>query len=119
MVNNGTKFMNSEMNHYLKDKGITLYMSVPYTHEKNGVVEQGIHTIMEGAHAMLYVSELPKRLWSVAVKTMAYLSNRLPAHANGGVTPIQCITGEKPNLAHLRVPDSPVSVVVPKEKWRK
>jgi hypothetical protein len=119
MADNGTEFVNSEMNRYLKDKGITLYTSVPYTHEQNGVAERGIRTITEGARAMLYASKLPKHLWSVAVKTMAYLRNRSPARANGGVTPIERITGEKPNLAHLRVFGSPVSVAVPKEKRRK
>ena len=39
MACNGTEFVNNKMNRYLKDKGITLYTSVPYTHEQNGIVE--------------------------------------------------------------------------------
>ena len=61
---------------------------------------------------MLYASKLPKNLWSIAVKTMAHLRNRSPAWANEGMTPIERITGEKPNLAHLKVFGCPTSVEV-------
>ena len=111
-INNGTEFVNNEMNQYLRDKGITLYTSVPYTHEQNSVVEQAIHTITEGARAMMYASKLPKNLWSVAVKTMAYLHNRSPTWANNGITPFKHISGSKPNLAHLKIFGSPVSVAI-------
>lgn len=39
MADNGTEFVNSEMQQFIKEKGITLYTSVPYTHEQNGVAE--------------------------------------------------------------------------------
>ena len=39
MAHNGTEFVNNKMNQYLKAKGITLYTSVPYMHEQNGVPE--------------------------------------------------------------------------------
>ena len=119
MANNGTEFVNTDMQRILRSKGITLYTSVPYTHEQNGVTERATCTITKGACAILYASKLPKNLWSVAVKTMAYLRNRSPTQANNGVTPLECITGEKPDLTHLRIFGSPVSVVVPKEKCKK
>ena len=116
MADNGTEFVNNEMNRYLRDKGITLYISVPYTHEQNSIVEQAIRTITEGACAIMYASKLPKNLWSVAVKTMAYLRNRSPTRANNSITPFECISGSKPNLAHLKIFGSPVSVAILKEK---
>ena len=73
----------------------------------------------EWVHAMLYAFKLPKYLWSIAVKTMAYLHNWSPAWANEGMTPIECITGKKTNLAHLKVFGCPTSVAVPKEKRKK
>ena len=119
MADNGREFVNAEMNQYLKNKGITLYTSVPYTYEQNGVAEQVIHTVTEVAHAMLYTSKLPKNLWSIAIKTMAYPCNWSPAWANEGMMPIERITGEKPNLAHLKVFGCPTSVAVSKEKRKK
>ena len=116
MADNGTEFVNNEMNLYLRDKGITLYTAVPYTHEQNSIVERAIRTIIEGAHAMMYVLKLPKNLWSVAVKTMAYLCNRSPTWVNNSIMPFEHILGSKPNLAHLKIFRSPVSVAILKEK---
>jgi hypothetical protein len=78
MADNGTEFVNSEMNTYLKSKGIALFNSVLDTLEQNRVAEWGICTLMEGAWAMLYTAKLPKHLWSAAIKTMAYLHNQSP-----------------------------------------
>ena len=78
MADNGTEFVNSDMQRFIKEKGITLYTSVPYMHEQNGIAKRAICTISEGARAMLYASKLLKNLWSIAVKTMAYLRNRSP-----------------------------------------
>ena len=49
MADNGTEFVNSDMQCFIKEKGITLYTSVPYMHEQNGVAEHAIRTITEGA----------------------------------------------------------------------
>ena len=94
-------------------------MSIPYTHEQNGVAERAIHTITEGPRAMLYASKLLMSLWSIAVKTMAYLHNRSPTRANNSITLLERITSKKPDLTHLRVFGSPVSIAVPKEKRKK
>ena len=88
-------------------------------HEQNGVAEQMIRTITEGTRAMLFASKLPKNLWSIAVRTMGYLCNRNPTRANDRVTPLECIAGQIPDLAHLRIFGCPVSIAVPKEKRKK
>jgi hypothetical protein len=119
MADNGTEFINADLQNFFKARGITFYSSVPYTHQQNGVAEREIRTITEGARAMLYAAKLPKRLWSVAIKTMAYLRNRSPTRANDGRTPIEILTGGKPDLAHLRIFGSPVSVAIPAEKRQK
>ena len=76
MANNGTEFVNFNLQSDFKTHGITFYSSVPYIHKQNGVVEREIRMTMEGACAMLFASKLLKTLWSVAVKTIAYLHNR-------------------------------------------
>jgi hypothetical protein len=50
---------------------------------------------------------------------MAYLRNRSPTRANGGVTPLERLTGVKPDLANLRVFGCPVSVAIPAQKRQK
>jgi hypothetical protein len=50
---------------------------------------------------MLFVSKLPKNLWSVAIKAMTYLKNQSLTQANNGQMPIECLTGQKLDLSHL------------------
>jgi hypothetical protein len=50
---------------------------------------------------------------------MVYLRNRSPARENSGITPLERIIGDKPDLTHLKVFGCPVSIAVPKEKWKK
>jgi hypothetical protein len=70
MADNSTEFMNTEFSRFLQSKGITMYTSVLYMPEQNGVAKQGIRTLTEGVCAMLFASKLTKNLWSVAIKTM-------------------------------------------------
>ena len=61
-------------------------------------------------------SRLPKTLLSVTVKTMAYLCNRSLPQASNGTTPLEHITGEKPDLVDHRIFGCQVSVALLKEK---
>jgi hypothetical protein len=65
MADNGTEFVNADLQNYFKSRGIIFYSSVPYTHQQNGVAEREIRTITEGARAMLYATKLPRNygLW--------------------------------------------------------
>ena len=119
MVDNSTEFVNSDLQNFLKFYGITFCSSVPYTHQQNGIAGREIHTITKGVRAMLYVANLPKWLWSVAVKTMAYLWNRPPNTSKQWDHAHWDADGESPNLVHLRIFGTPVSVAVPKEKRQK
>ena len=103
MADNGTEFVNSLFKSFLSSKGIKLFTSVPYMPQQNRVAERAIRTIVEGARSMIYAAKLPLFLWSIAVKTMMYLKNRSPTRANDGQTPIEQVTGEKPDLSHLRI----------------
>ena len=53
---------------------------------------------------MLAGAELPTELWGEAAYTACYLHNRTPRnYEERVVTPEEMWTGEKPDLAHLRV----------------
>jgi hypothetical protein len=119
MADNGTEFVNSDMTNFLRSKGIAMFTSVPYTPQQNGIAERGIRTLTEGARAMLYAAKLPKHLWSAAIQTMTYLRNRSPTRANDRVTPLERISGTKPDLSNLRIFGCPVSVAIPAQKRQK
>lgn len=76
-------------------------------------------TIVEGARAMLIDSQLPKKYWTLAFQTMAYLRNRSPTRANDFRTPYEVFYGAKPNLVHLHPFGCEVRVTIPEEKLKK
>jgi len=46
---------------------------------------------------------LPTGLWAEVMDTVVYLKNRSPSRARKRSTPFEALTGERPNLSHLRV----------------
>lgn len=68
-VDNGTEYCNLEFNDYLKNEGVELETTAPYTPQQNGRAERDNRTIVESARAMLFCADLPKYLWAEAINT--------------------------------------------------
>ena len=62
---------------------------------------------------MLEAKELPKRLWAEAIRTAAYLMNRVPCRKNPMDTPYKLWFGKKPDVSHLRIFGTRAFVLVP------
>ena len=61
-------------------------------------------TLVEAMRSMLAdAPELGKRFWAEALNTATYLKNRSPTISLPGITPVEAWSGERPDLAHLRV----------------
>jgi hypothetical protein len=58
---------------------------------------------------MISHTSLPLNLWGEALKTTAYILNRVPTKA-ANKTPYELWTGRKPNLQYFRIWDSPAKV---------
>ena len=102
-TDNVGEYMSTEFQTYLKKEGVRHELAVPKTPEQNGVAERMNRTLVEGFRAMLADARLPHRFWAEALSTPVYLRNRSPAMAVKGMTPFEALTGEKPNVEHLRV----------------
>jgi hypothetical protein len=76
---------------------------------QNGGVERFNQTIGATTRALLYGSSLPATFWSFAIVHAVYLTNRL-VHSRTKRTPYEALTGTKPDMRHLRVFGSRVSV---------
>ncbi|CAD7000956.1 unnamed protein product [Ceratitis capitata] len=98
---NGTEFVNTAFDKYLKEEGIVRQLTVPYTPQQNGVAERFNHTLIEMARCMMVSSAADESLWAEAVNTAAYLRNRAPAKAVKTITPIEAFHGYKPAVGHL------------------
>ena len=69
---------------------------------------------------MLSGANLSSDYWSHAIRHAVYIKNRLPHSAlQGGITPFQAYTNRRPDLSHLRVFGSHVTVKQPRVRRTK
>lgn len=102
VTDNGTEFLNKNLQGYLKERGINHSTTVAYTPEQNGYIERDNRTIQEAGRTMLQQAKLPERLWAEAMNCAVYTMNR--AIKSGlSKTPYELWTGRKPNVANLKI----------------
>src|SRR6266540_1631631 len=93
-TNNGTEYVNSELDDYLSSYGIIHQTTCPGTSEQNGLAERKNRHLLEIARCLMFTMNVPKFLWSEAVMTAAYLINRMPSRVLGYKAPIECLIGK-------------------------
>jgi transposase InsO family protein len=103
---NGGEFTSHAFHQYLNTNGIQLATTSVYSPESNGLAERMNRTLSTKARSILFDSKLPNTLWDHIFKTVAYLTNRSPCRALGGLTPYEKLYGEAPDLSHLRIIES-------------
>ena len=110
---NGTEYINSELEAFCRSKGIKLETTVRYTPEQNGAAERLNRTLMDKVRPMLAASALPKSLWADAVATASYVRNRSPVSGRDK-TPYELFFGKKPDVSNLRIFGSKAYALTPK-----
>ena len=90
---------------------------MPGSPNQNGVAERRNQTLVDMVRSMLSNSNLPKFLWTDALKTIMYILNCVPTKA-GPKTPFQLWKNWKPSLRHMRAWGCPFEVRIynPHEK---
>ena len=68
----------------------------------NGVAERQNRTLNDMVRSMIVHSTLPESLWGEALKTAAYILNRVPTK-EVAKTPYELWTGRKPRLKHFHI----------------
>jgi Reverse transcriptase (RNA-dependent DNA polymerase) len=86
---NGTEFVNQNMHHFLKSKGILHQTTCVGTPQQNGVAERKNRNILEITRSLLLESKMPAIFWDNAVTYAVYLMNRIRTKANEYKTPLQ------------------------------
>ena len=77
--------------------------TAPYAHWQNGKAERRVRTLEDSATAILAGSSLPKSFWAEATSFAQYVRNRSPTSTlPDGVTPYECMHGQKPDISGLR-----------------
>ena len=99
---NGGEFTSNEFKNFLIKKEIKQEFSSPHSAHQNGTAERSWRTIFDMARCLLINSEVPKSLWTYAVKCAVYIRNRC-FNLRTGKTPFEVFTGKKPNLSNMHV----------------
>jgi len=69
---NGTEYVNHEVQALFTQKGIQYELTMPGTPQLNGVSERMNGILLEKGRCMLLESNIPKPFWIEAVYTAAY-----------------------------------------------
>jgi hypothetical protein len=112
-------YLGQEMQHLLDEHRCTLQHSAPNTHEQAGVAERIHRTVGDKAATLFAASPwVPRSLWYHALTFAALTMNMLPKVCiNTGKSPVEMITGLKPDLQKMCLLPfgQPCTVNIPKE----
>lgn len=116
---NGTEFVNQELQTFLKGKGIIHQTTVAYTPEQNGKAEREMRTLVEASRTMIQAKKLEKNLWAEAINMTAYILNRT-GKGKEDKTPYQLWENKEYDITQLdKIFGTEVYTHIPKEKRRK
>ena len=115
----GGEYTSNAFKEYLRQHGIRSELNVPHNPELNGVAERINRTLIEKARTLMIESKLPKKLWTEALMTAMYLTNRSPTTALKDVTPYELWHGLKPDISNLKIFGSRAYAHIPKSNRQK
>ena len=87
---------------FLEECGIVPQYTMPGSPSMNGVAERRNRTLKDMVRSMISHSNVPISLWGEALKTAAYILNRVPTKVTAK-TPYELWTSKKPSLKHLHI----------------
>ena len=112
----GVEFLHDNLIRWLREQGVELQTTAPYSPSQNGVAEHLNRILVELAQVMMIGANAPMFLWEYAIQHDAYLREWAPAKALPGTTPFEAWHGHKPDVSHLREFGSPVYVLLQGQK---
>ena len=113
---NGTEYCNNQLKAYLRAKGISHQLTVPYNSSQNGVAERKHRTIQEKARSLLHESGLQLKFWTEAIKVAEFLANRYPSKVLDDVSPFYLWMGQKPNYSLFHAFGCQCVALIPPQK---
>lgn len=112
----GTEYINQTIKEFCMNKGIVQQPTDGYNPKQNAIAERRNYTLLSGARAMLTTGKLPPMMWGDAILTKNYLLNRTASKKNPGwKSPVEMLSGRKPDLSRLSTFGAIAYAHVPKE----
>jgi hypothetical protein len=81
-------YRSAALQDYLAENHIRLQLCSPYSPGENGVAERGWLELANTARALMVSARAPPSMWMFAFEYAAYVKNRLPTSALGGIPPL-------------------------------
>ena len=97
----GGEYTGTAFSKFLGEQGTERRLTTHDTPQHNGVAESLNRRLIERVRALMIQSGLQKSLWAEAIQYVVWLKNRTTTKVLGDVTPLERLTGSKPNLAGL------------------
>lgn len=98
----GGEFLDSKLQAWLTEKGITIEISAPDTQQQNGVAERYNRTTHERALAMMKDANMSDGFWPEEHLYSNHVQNRSPTSALKCTTPYQVFYNKRPDSMHLQ-----------------
>jgi len=112
------EYVTKDFKAWYDDKGITPELTAPYKAQQNGKAERVNRTLLERIRAAMLEAGAKEELWAEALAAVFHVLNRSPK-AGLGMTPLEALTGRRPNVAGFRVWGSRAWALKPKTQQRK
>lgn len=107
------EYLTSELQDFLKARGIAHQYVAPYCSYPNAVSKRAIRSITEKSRVMMLDASTPLSFWAEAVMCSNYITNRLPSNAIKMQYPYKRWYNRMPNLDNLRPFGCQASALIP------
>jgi len=112
------EYVSHDLKAWYDIKGITSEKTSPNSSQQKGKAERAKRSIMERVRTALLDAEAEEELWAEALSSVIYVLNRSPK-AGKDVTPLEALTGRRPDVKGSRVRRSRAWALKPKQQQRK
>lgn len=99
----GGEFTSLDFNNLYNQNDIKLHLTIPYSPQKNGVVERRNQTLMEMTRSIMKAMNVPNYLCGEAVNHSTNLINRVYTRVLVDETLYKRLEKKKPNLENVRI----------------
>ena len=87
---------------YLRNEGITIRYSCPYTHHQNGKAERKHRHLVETGLTLFAQADIPLKFWWEAFYNAIYLVNRISTPTLNHKTPFEALYSKKPSYSQIK-----------------
>ncbi|KAE8669333.1 hypothetical protein F3Y22_tig00112249pilonHSYRG00290 [Hibiscus syriacus] len=102
-TDNRGEYRSNEFSQYLRECRIRHQYTCANTPQHNGVAERKNRHLVEICRSMLHAKNVPGRFWAEAMRTAAFVINRLPQPRLEFVSPFEKLWNIKPTVSYFRV----------------